>query len=165
MTGFLDGLCWQQENYAIILQKDTILRIVLINSRTFEKNIWTINFWRRVIFIFLNVSQRNSFENIREFSKFKINKFFENLFRFKVFWTHILIWTKMFSQEFQKRIAKFWPPKVRKSLGSILWRELNISQTFVRCVGVGYTSSVCSQRDNREQVVEVPLETISVFFL
>ena len=63
------------------------------------------------------------------------------------------------------KILKFLSPKFRKSLGSILWRELNISQIFVRCVGVGYTFCVCSQRDNREQVLVAPLETISVFFL
>jgi len=55
-------------------------------------------------------------------------------------------------------------PKGLSTKGNISWRELNISQMFVQCVGVGYTSSVCSQHDNREQVLVVPLETISVFF-
>jgi hypothetical protein len=39
MTGFLGVLRSQQENYAVILQKNTPLCIVLINSQTFGKTL------------------------------------------------------------------------------------------------------------------------------
>jgi len=144
----------------------------LINSQTFRKiieksiseGVLFLSFWVLVKELAPKGLENLATLKLRSYSKICSDG---NLWKKEdyFFRTRIITRTKMFSEEFQTGILKFWPPKVRKSFGSILWRELNISRKFARCVGVSYTSSVCSQRDDREQVLVAPLETIFVFFL